>query len=201
MGGAMRAFLLAVSSLICLAGTPAQGECIGVGELFFEKLPSISEHWRAWQLRKNGEVWHLIFHNPKRHGDEWVLASRFSDDRPDIYCIRGEGTGILTLKALDDAKFTERFGLPGSGYPRCSEKDDPLGGLKVRAWAHEELGNTFILSFQDNIKKGHGFTLAMGSIDNSWILISQTEDVTSCYLDRGLSYDFDPNYTVRAKDQ
>lgn len=84
----------------------------------------------ALTLRVNREARYMVFigrnqTNIPNHVP-WLIARRGSEDDPSKYCTEGQGTTMETLAAFPKAN--ERFGLPGSGYPRCTEENDPLGG-------------------------------------------------------------------------
>jgi hypothetical protein len=138
----------------------------------------------TFTLRKNKEARYILFIGKNQTQIEnnvpWLLARRSSDDDPSRYCTEGKGNTFELLSALHNAP--ERFGLPGSGYPRCSEAGDVLGSLKVRAWASKELGGGSLTSFEaDKI----GFSLLTGE-GAYWILLkSDRNKVQTCYFDRG----------------
>ena len=93
-------------------------------------------------LRQNKSARYILFIGKTQTMIEnhvpWLLARRLLGDDPGKYCTEGNGDTVEALSAMESTP--EKFGLPGSGYPRCSEPNDVLGSLKVRAWASKELG-------------------------------------------------------------
>ena len=172
----------------------AQPACIPIDRLLTERLPQLGgKQWIAHQLKRDGNVWHLIFTqksadtgSPSRN---WLLATRHSVERPDLYCVDGVGTRVEVLASLHDANFNDRFGLPGSNNPRCGTRGDPLEGVKVRGWASRELGESLILSLDEAKYAGATFVLLASKMDDSWILLQKRQGETTCYRDRGNAHD------------
>lgn len=161
----------------------AWAECVSITQLFTETLPKAGGHqWVGHQLKRDGEVWHLLFTNSS---NAWVLAAR--QDQPEIYCIKGRGTRIDVLVSLHDTNFNDPFGLPGSGSPRCGRAGDPLEGIKVRGWASRELGDSLILSLDDG--KPATFVLLLSKAGGYWTLLRKATGETTCYHDRGSAND------------
>ena len=117
---------------------------------------------------------------------KWAVFSRFSEDRPEIYCLSGKGTEVEPLASLHQTKFEERYGLPGSGYPRCGAVDDAAWeGVKVRAWASKELGDSLILSLEKPEQGNPSWVLLLSKADGFWILLDKKPGEGTCYFDRG----------------
>jgi len=114
----------------------------------------------------------------------WYLVGRKSEETSE-YCMQGIGQISIPLRSLHETKFVERYGMPESGYDRCSKIDDPLGSVKVRAWASRELGESFILSLSGSIEEGVGFTILISKLDGAWILLKRQATGENCYFDRG----------------
>ena len=137
----MRKQLLFILALLAFAPdvrAQVQDGCVPIDKLFTERLPRLGgKQWIAHQLKRDGQAWHLIFSqkvaDTKSPARTWVLATRHSAERPDVYCIEGVGLRVDVLASLHDSNFDDRFGLPGSNNPRCGKRGDPLEGLKVRA--------------------------------------------------------------------
>jgi hypothetical protein len=166
----------------------AQANCITLKDLvdvrlnFFEQIK-----WELFNLEAENKSKYLLFHsfvleNPKDHEPRWLLVNQNLDSAKP-YCILGKSKTIYPLKDLHDANFEEKFGLPGSGLRRCNKIDDPLGSLKVRAWANQELGR--ILIFQLDADDNSSFTVLLSYTGNYWILLRQDEPSSSCYHARG----------------
>jgi hypothetical protein len=185
--------ILIILSIIAFLPSPraqAQNECVSIDKLFTERLPQIGgKQWLGHQLKREGEVWYLIFSqktfDPSSTARKWVVAARHSAERPDVYCIVGVGLRVGVLASLHDSMLEERYGLPGSNYPRCGKRDDPLEGFKVRAWASRELGDSLILSLDDAQIGNPTFVLLMSKIDNHWIMLQKRPEESTCYRDRG----------------
>jgi hypothetical protein len=122
----------------------------------------------------------------------WILMERASPTDPAIYCISGRGTKLEALKSIEDSKSEERYGMPGSTYPRCSHGGDVLEGLKVRLWANRELGESFVMYLHNDL--GDNFTFLLGD-PSPWILLRSRKDTSAeCYYDRG------DNAILRSRD-
>jgi hypothetical protein len=191
----MRKPLLFILTLVAFASdVRAQDACIPIDRLFTERLPRlVGKQWIGHQLKRDGQVWRLIFTqkvaDTKTPARIWVMATRHSAERPDVYCIEGVGLRVDVLASLNDSNFDDRFGLPGSNYPRCGKRDDPLEGLKVRAWASRELGESLILSLGDAKSGGATYVLLMSKTDDYWILLQKRVTESTCYRDRGNAHD------------
>jgi hypothetical protein len=171
------------------ASTDADGSCMKIESLFKERLPHLGGSLVAYQLKRDGQAWHLVF-TQKGNNAKWLIASRFSPERPDIYCVQATGSRVELLKSLHESKFSEQFGMPGSNNPRCGSLGDPLQSLKVRAWASRELGDSLILGLSEPAPKMPNFTLLLSKTDGYWILLDEKPQATTCYFDRGQLSDF-----------
>ncbi len=134
-------------------------------------------------------MWHLILSqkvadsaSPSR---TWVLTTRHSAERPDIYCFEGVGSRMDVLVSLHDTNFDERFGLSSSNNTQCGKRGDPLEGVKVRAWASRQLGEILILSLDEANTGGPSYVLLMSTIDDYWIMLQKRANETTCFRDRG----------------
>ncbi len=187
-------YILAFLALGTDVRAQTQDSCVPIDKLFTERLPQLGgKQWIGHQLKRDGQVWHLIFSqkvaDTKSPVRSWVLATRHSDARPDVYCIEGVGSRVDVLASMHDSNFDERFGLPGSNQPRCGKRGDPLEGVKVRAWASRELGESLILSL-DNAKGGGAtYVLLMSKADDYWIMLQKRATESTCYRDRGNAHD------------
>jgi hypothetical protein len=176
------------------AARAEESACFPIQKLYTEQLPKLGgKEWNGHQLKRDGEVWHIFFvqkvsdtTSPTR---TWVLTTRHSAEHPEIYCIQGVGTRVDVLASLHDSNFNEPFGLPGSNYPRCGKRGDPLDGVKVRAWASRELGDSLILSFDEAKGTGATYVLLMSKTDDYWIMLQKRANETTCYRDRGQAHD------------
>lgn len=142
------------------------------------------------QLKKHNQAWYLIFTEVDANGKlpingRWLISERSGKDEPQYYCILGEGNQVLPLASPHNSSFPEKFGLPGTGNPRCGNPEDPLEGLKVRAWASRELGESIIFYFERPNNKDTIFGLVFRPSEGYWILLSKEENEGTCYKDRG----------------
>lgn len=168
--------------------------CVPLEALFRDHLPRLGgREWLAHQLKREGQVWHLVFTQKPQDNTSnsrtWLVATRHSLGRPEIYCVEGTGTRVDVLASLHGGKFDERFGMPGSNNPRCGNRSDPLEGVKVRGWASRELGDSLILSLDEPIGKQASFVLLLSKTDEFWILLDKMPGEGTCYRDRGQTHD------------
>lgn len=172
----------------------ASDECMDIKSIMDKELPEFGgNYWFAHQLKRKGQVWLIIFSQTTAEekllaSPKWKIMERQSEDRPDLYCGVANGQGTGRLMSLHDTKFDEKFGMPGSGYARCSNSGDPLGGMKVRAWASRELGDSVIVDFEG--ADGLAFILLFSKHGGYWVLLSQKPGEGTCYFDRGEEHDF-----------
>lgn len=113
----------------------------------------------------------------------WVLVEHRPDDR---HCVKARGDALEPLNSLHDAKPRFKFGMPGSGNPRCSDGTDVLQTLDVRLWANHELGESVVFNLESRQGKSYVFLLNTRS---RWILLesdSRKQRIV-CYLARGES--------------
>jgi hypothetical protein len=184
----LRNRIISIAILVgCFSPIPAfADECYSIAD----KMDSIAKEYGSSSvltitLRKSKDARYIFFFGSNLTASEnnlpWMLASRTSND-PRRYCTIGKGTSFEVLASMQNSNFAERFGLPGSGYPRCSDAGDALGPLKVRAWAAKELGKGEVISF---LGDGIGFSLLTGE-GGYWILLKSDRVKTQiCYFDRG----------------
>jgi hypothetical protein len=191
----IRAFLFAIALYTMALDARAQttDACLPLRELVNERLPQIGgKQWTGQQLKREGQVWIIIFSQKVSDTNSadrtWVVATRHSVERPDIYCIDGIGSRVDVLASLHNSNFEERFGLPGSNHPRCGRREDPLESVKVRSWASRELGESLILSLDDAKGSGGKYLLLFSKTGEYWILLQQKADEGTCYRDRGTGH-------------
>ena len=164
--------------------------CIDITLLFKERLVSLGgQDWLAFQLKRDNEVWHLVFTQNSKRGSpndaKWLVASRHSPAHPDLFCVQATGNLVELLAPLPAKNSAERFGMPGSTYPRCGERGDILEGLKVRSWATRELGDSQIMALGKPEPNEPSFVLVSNKRDGHWILLDKQPQSTTCYFDRG----------------
>lgn len=166
----------------------------------------------AITLQKGGRSSHIVFLAigeaiGKTASDEenarWRLLSR--SPLEDSYCLMSAGRNLEVLASLHAIEgFSEKFGLPGSGYRRCNDASDgPLGSVAVRSWANKSLGESLIQSFsRTDIGKGVTLLVASEPVGTSypWILLSkETDSLTTCYYDVGENSIFHSGFALRGE--
>ena len=116
---------------------------------------------------------------------KWALLVR-PPNEPTGYCVAAKGEGVGQLADMHNNNSEKRFGMPGSGEPRCSSNNEPVGSLAVRWWANRELGESTIMYTESSTSNDYMYLI---SKDNNWIIIKSQHDqaLTSCYLNRGQS--------------
>lgn len=179
-----------LGGIVPTAASVQLGSCIDITSLFKERLASLDgQDWLAFQLKRDNEVWHLVFTQISKIGSpndvKWLVASRHSAARPDLYCVQATGNLVELVAPLPAKNSAERFGMPGSTYPRCGERGDILEGLKVRSWATRELGDSQIMVLGKPEPNKPSFVLVSNKRDGHWILLDRQPQSTTCYFDRG----------------
>jgi hypothetical protein len=142
------------------------------------------------QFDRNKEA-HLILFlqrpSSSAEGLRWRLIERQEESVK--YCVAGQGNGLKLLKDLHLSNSNGKYGMPGSGYPRCSGKQPAglPGSLDIRNWANKELGNSIVYDLPN--QTGPKDFIAMFAADGTgaWIVIDVAHDnlEDSCYYDRG----------------
>jgi hypothetical protein len=114
---------------------------------------------------------------------KWVLLVRPPNEQTG-YCVTADGNDVGVLKDMHNNGSEKRFGMPGSGEPRCSSYNDPAGSLNVRWWANRELGESTIIYTESTISNNCVYLM---NNDNNWIILETKKDQynTTCYFNRG----------------
>jgi len=189
--------LLAINSLLLSQLSFAQNnhseQCGDVTEMVINTMKSINLHdYDVITLRRKGQAYYMLFvsfeHKPDKEGKDtlltpWRLLERQGQSLD--YCLIAGGTKSESLKSMQDANPQKRYGMPGSGYPRCTNGDDPLSAIDMQLWANKELGESFVGYYTSDI--GSNNFLFMMSNDGYWILINDDKKNPndSCYYSRG----------------
>lgn len=169
-------------------------KCYPWKKVYTKLLPSKGGlEWNTLMLSDNDKWKYLIFSQKlieKPHEASWLIVNPYNEDKPEINCVISTGKGLVRLKSLHNTNPSSKFGMPGSGYPRCGgkmgSKSNPLGSLGVRMWASKELGSSSILHFSEI--DNQGFTTLLSDVGDYWILLKDNKDGSSCYYDRGKGY-------------
>lgn len=161
-----------------------EDQCFFVMTLFEDEIPErISNEYRAIQLYEQDSVSYIIFTIRSATYSEvtWVISVK-SDQEDLEYCIIGQGDNIEIVSSLHDNTSESRFGMPGSGYPRCGLSNSISDDLAVRFWANRELGDSAVFYFSGP-DSAH-YTLLIGE-GGHWILLRQHSGAGTCYFARG----------------
>jgi hypothetical protein len=137
-------------------------------------------------LKQNGQTYYMLFLSKETEAgtNPWRLIERQGENQTS--CLVGAGDSIEKLMNFQQSNFPGKFGMPGSGFPRCSNVTEGLpGSALVRFWANRELGKSTVIVLNTNIgQKNFNFLL---SRDNHWILIDIDRNNVNlaCYYSRG----------------
>jgi hypothetical protein len=101
------------------------------------------------------------------------------------YCLIAAGDRFEALLSAEYANPFKKYGMPGSGYQRCSDGKNITDGLDVRLWANKELGRSFIIQLNSDV--GDNNFIFLMSDDLNWILLDESKSEISkvCYHSRG----------------
>ncbi len=148
----------------------------------------------SYSLKKsNGETYYGLtlgqYVPGRNHPDgtplvQWRLLERQGDTSN--YCLIAFGDYVEFLQNMSTSTNPrKRYGMPGSGFQRCSDANDVLDADDVRLWANRELGDSFVVHLTSQVGD-NDFTFLMSN-DLNWILInsSKSEKFKSCYYSRG----------------
>lgn len=127
----------------------------------------------------------------------WRLLVRQGDTLQ--YCLVGAGEKLELLTSVEYANPKNKYGMPGSGYPRCSIESDLLSALDVDLWANKELGQSAIFQFNANLGD-KDFRLLISS-EKAWILLDSNIDNVKrvCYYSRGNDLVEHNNFKIPSK--
>jgi hypothetical protein len=168
-------------------------QCFHLHNLFNQVQKIGGKKWDAFQLKRNNQAWHILLvqDGEPSINKMWLLFSRDSMERPEIYCLSGQGNTIEQLSSIHSNKFDVdgRYGMPGSGHPRCASSKDFWDRIKIRSWANKELGDSLVFSLNKDIHTHTSFTMLLSKKDAYWILLDEDNSNPTCYFDRGEGWD------------
>ncbi|MCA0417387.1 MAG: hypothetical protein LCH80_01465 [Proteobacteria bacterium] len=149
----------------------------------------------AMQFNKGGVVVAILLNYKKQDLKTVVFWRLITRDRGDTleFCEAGYGSELTQLADMHTNSFPGRYGMPGSGFPRCSAHDEKLpGSFVVRMWANRELGESVMFSGSSKVSSGFSFVM---SLDDNWIIIENKASPanTACYFNRGEKLSFRQN--------
>ncbi len=178
-----------VISLLFPHGAFAEANCLTPKNIFEKTLPEIGKAWTHISLRVDQKEKYVVFMHKEDSAStsqaDWLLFSKQTGSLLGLYCLDGLGHEVDLTASLQDATFEERYGLPGSGLPRCGNASDPLEGVKVRSWANKELGDSLNFGLSKPENKKDRWVLVLSKTDGFWILLLKQENLGTCYFDRG----------------
>lgn len=145
-------------------------------------------------LRNNGQdvyIYMISFYDPSRKdGGEgsyqpWRLIRK--TDKSGIYEIYAWGDYIESLMSLQDAPRGRKFGMPGSGLPQGTTKEDGvLAADTVRLSANKELGDCGTVFDLHYAATGISYDVLVSKDTGKWIIVENSpHGQTAKYLDRG----------------
>lgn len=162
-------------------------ECGDVAAQMKKAISEVGNEWMGAQLNINEKPRFLVFWSQQDTIKNWVILEK--DIRSSlVYCRIAAGTDLQMIKDLHNNKSQLKFGMPGSGNPRCAGSNDgPIPSFSIRLWANKELGDSLIFGLL-NSSSNREYVLLM-STDNigPWILLDQKKNgsTDACYYARG----------------
>lgn len=184
-----------IAIIICLFALMAtktyaaeQATCFKGLEAMQNSLSYVGEKNISFSLKKDAQTEYMVFiSKAPPAGDEqhWQIM-KFNAELGK-YCLFAQGKTVEVLANVASSNFADRYGLPGSGYPRCSNGKSLLpGSATVRFWANRELGDSSVMSLTGS--DGPKDYTILVSTDRYWILLDiDHQNLQSCYVDRGNS--------------
>lgn len=195
----MNKFKFLILTICCIsiletasAKTTLKLKCGYVIDMMKYSMQGMHPEIMVFSLKKDTETNIMVFTSTVDHSKKmndkglyapWRILVRQEDTSQ--YCLVGAGERIEALASAEYANPKNKYGMPGSGYPRCSTGNDLSSALDVDLWANKELGKSLI--FQLNADLGNrNFRLLM-SPEQEWVLtdsnINNVKEV--CYYSRG----------------
>jgi len=145
-----------------------------------------------YSLKRAGQTYHMLIisrvdrsrQNSTGHYAPWRLLQR--QGQTTDYCLVATGSRLDSMVSLHMSSPRGRYGVPGSGYQRCSNTGSVPDALDVRMWANRELGESFVVQLYAETG-ARDFTYLMAD-DLAWILLDQergTSSFVTCFNARG----------------
>ena len=145
----------------------------------------------VFSLKRGDQTYHMLIvskadpsrQSPDGHYAPWRLLQR--QGQTTNYCIVAAGSRIDVLVSLHMSNPRGRYGMPGSGYQRCSDTGSVADAVDVQMWANRELGESFTLHLYTEVGS-KDFTYIMAN-DRAWILLDggRGPDFATCFNARG----------------
>ena len=191
------------AALVFASPASAAGECKDLKQFIKDETAGAQKYVDIFTFRKNhrGDNVLLLFKDtterasPPKH---WLFLNRPQTETSD-FCVVGRGEEFGQHDDMHENTYSNTFGEPGSGYPRCaaSAANAPASDL-LRAWAYKQLNDAIALYTASPKTSGFQFLIAS---DQDWIIIEDHNNdnpQTSCFYDRGSDVFMRFNNTVPA---
>ena len=171
------------------ASAKADPVCKDMRSFIKDEMPGAAKVVDVFTFRRDrrGDNVLLLFKDTVEKGKtpkHWLFLNRPTPGMTD-YCAAGRGEVFGYHDELSQNPYSDKFGPPGSGFPRCAKSSaKAAAGDLLRNWANDELGESILLYTQTAEKNGYQFVIAT---DQDWIIIEDKndDDKTSCFYDRG----------------
>jgi hypothetical protein len=192
--------LAAATSAVCFAQMTLQQKCGDVIDIMRYSLQGVRGENVVYSLKRNGQTYYELFvskvdqsKNVESKGlfAPWRLIER--QDQSLNYCVIAAGEWIESLLSVHMANPRQKYGMPGSGYQRCSDGKDIQDAIDVRLWANKELGESFTLHLPSDIGDKN-FTFLLSN-DRYWVLLDEERNNAAmrCFYSRGDAMAAHPN--------
>jgi hypothetical protein len=188
--GLMFGIVICFGSVQISYGYVLEKKCGWSGDIFKYALKGVSPKFVGYTIRKGERGLYVLFiSEPAENNDQegWYQPWRLlKNNNADDMCLIFAGDRVEHLGSLHDTKPEQRYGMPGSGYQRCTEYDaSALDHMDVRLWANKELGKSLTMHLHSEI--GEKNLTFLRSFDDHWIFIESAKNSvgTTCYYDRG----------------
>jgi hypothetical protein len=185
--------IVAMVPRICFAQTEIQQKCGDALSMMRYSLQGLRAENSVFSLKRNGQTYLELFVSKidlSKNGEEksvlfapWRLIERQGQSLD--YCMIAAGDWVESLTNVQAAHPRMKYGMPGSGFQRCSDGKDIQDAIDVRIWANKELGESFTLYLRSDIGENN-FTFLMSN-DKHWIIIDDNKNnvAISCFHSRG----------------
>ena len=143
----------------------------------------------AFQLSRDKEARAILFTQRPTNGVglRWRLIERQGQSLNYCSIAEGEKHELLMDVHLWHAK--GRYGMPGSGLPRCAAKHDSglIPSFDIRIWANKELGDSLVFALTNEKGNRDYYALISKDSEGAWILLDAAQGTMddACYHSRG----------------
>lgn len=200
----MRLFLVGFLLLLMPGIATAAQRCGDVMVAMREALADVNQSNYAFSLKRERQTYWILFlsrpEQPKSERLPWRLLQRQGESTD--YCLVAGGESMTLLGNMEAAETSKRYGMPGSGYPRCSHESlGPLpGSTGVRMWANAELGESAVIVLAAS--SGPKDYVLLITDDGYWILldVDRNDIDRGCYVARGDGSTLHENFSMPRED-